>query len=169
LIECPLTTQSGHKIIMQFHTKAKIILSLLALILILIVAYYAFLGNAFYKSLAGNEEDVSKLTLYISSSQYRLEQIVSSLDKLKDSHNLERRHLNSENHTRYDAYETAIWYSLPRTEYWGFGVALVTWSKLSKEEDDRYIIDVYSKDSPCKLCDDTTKLLENSDIEYSTE
>ena len=131
---------------------------------------YFGVGIAWLYTFTNSGGPSARQEVFIDENSYNENQIIESLDKIMLAHNLERRNLNQVEPKRFPYYETAIWYSLPRTEFWGFGVGLVKWlPTMEGAPDYRYIVSIYSENKPCNLCSDTINALKNDNILFQND
>ena len=158
----------------MIKNKHKKLIGIVAVVSLLIAVFlpqikYFFAAVFWAYSMSSNSGPEAKEVIYISDSDYDLNQITRALDALQQTHNLERRDSKRRKPTAFIMYDTAIFYSLPRTDYYGFGVGIHRITKKEYLNDSRFKIMVFSNIEPCDLCADTLSSLDANNIDYIHE
>lgn len=153
------------------HKKLIIIIAVICFLIAVFFPQIKYLITAFqwaYVFTKSHGPEANEV-IYISDKEYSLKQITNSIDKIQHIHNLEKRDSKRREPTRYITYDTAIFYSLPRTDYYGFGIGILRTTKKEYMDDSRYRILILSNIEPCTLCTDTLSTLDSSNIKYTLE
>lgn len=79
-----------------------------------------------------------------------VEGIEPKLDPVIDK-KAETREIGGSTYPRFPYFEVALWYPLNGSDY--YGVAITKWIPGAPETDNRYLIDVYTEEKVCALCE----------------
>lgn len=86
----------------------------------------------------------------ISDLVKAVEGLEPKLDPVIDK-KAETREIGGSTYPRFPYFEVALWYPLNGSEY--YGVAITKWIPGAPETDNRFLIDIYSEEKACGLCE----------------